>query len=181
LKKDPAREDLMTRIWTTAKAVLLTLVLAGGVYSPTTLAQDKPNPIRKAAVPAAEDRQLLLGTVGLLAAGQLYQSYLNIGFVADAVAEGTYEEKEATQVLASVMNLLATTDKQMERIAKLELSKEDQAALDKLQKTAALVRQQGKALEAVWADNGDKAASQQYEKARKEAWQAVSKLLSTDN
>src|SRR4051794_11911775 len=41
----------------------------------------------------------LLETVDLLASVQLYQTYLNIGFLADGRAEGTYEDDDAKRIL----------------------------------------------------------------------------------
>ena len=57
-------------------------------------ADETPKPDKKESANA-----VLLQTVGSLAATHLYQTYLNIGFIADAKVEGSYEEKQAKELL----------------------------------------------------------------------------------
>ncbi len=139
-------------------------------------ADDKQPP---APLPAKEERVLLLQTVGLLSAAQVYQAYLNIGFLADGKANGTYEEKDIQQIMASVSNLLSATDKQLDQFAKVEMSRADRDGMERIRKLSALVRQQGEELQAFWK-TGDKERGVKYEKLRQEAWVGISDLLSLD-
>lgn len=124
-----------------------------------------------------ENPAVLAETVGLLAGLQLYQSYLNIGLLADAGAEGLYEAGELTQLLGSVVTPLEKIEKQLEKVAGLKsLSEDDAAAVARMQKIAGLLRQQGKSLRSFWetgvADHGKK-----YEESRQTAWAELSDLL----
>jgi hypothetical protein len=156
------------------------LLLVGGLLAwwaagtRTVLAQDK-----KETSPDREARDQLLETVGVLAASQLYQGYLNIGFVADGKAEGTYEEKDARQILGSILSLLDTLDKQLERVGKLELDKADREGVEQIRKLSGQLHDQGKELQAFWA-TGNKERGAAYEKIRKESWDGISKLLGLD-
>jgi hypothetical protein len=130
---------------------------------------------KKTAAPSKVERQLL-ESVGVLAAGQLYQTYLNIGLVADGVAEGTYDEKDARQILQTALGLLELQDKHLARIAKRDLTRTDRESLSKLRKLSALLRRQAEELDAYWKTD-DKEHGARYEKARQEAWAAMAGLL----
>jgi hypothetical protein len=125
---------------------------------------------------ATDDANAVLAeTVGLL----VYQTYLNIGLLADARAEGLYEAGELTQLLGSVVVPLEKVEAQLGKVAKLKLPKEDAAAVARMQKLAGLLRQQGKSLEKFWetgvADHGKK-----YEAVRQEVWNELKELLDLD-
>src|SRR6266498_178388 len=115
-------------------------------------------------------------SVGLLGALQLYQTHLNIGFLADARAEGLYDEKSTQQLLDSIMTPLETVDKQLAKVQKLTQTKEDRDAIDKLKSIAVLLRQQGKGLETYWT-LGKEADGARYEATRKKAWTEISSVL----
>jgi hypothetical protein len=118
----------------------------------------------------------LLEAVGLLAGNQLYQTYLNIGFLADGKAEGTYKEVEVRLLLASVLKPLEKVDQQLEKVSKIARAQKDKDALARLRRTAGLLRQQGKDLEQFW-NGGRPADGIKYEAARKQAWAEISSLL----
>jgi hypothetical protein len=124
----------------------------------------------------AEENSVLLESVGLLAGVQLYQTYLNIGLLADAFAEDVYTPAEAAQLLGSVVGPLEKVEKQLEKVAALKLTKEDAAAIARMKRIAALLRQQGKSLQSVW-DTGLEEHTKKYEEARQAAWKEVSDLL----
>jgi hypothetical protein len=126
--------------------------------------------------PAEQERQHLLQTVGLLAASQIYQGYLNVGLVADGKATGSYTEKDAREIISSVVALMEACDKNMEKVAKMELTKNDRESLNKLRQLNQLVRQQAGELQEFWK-SGKKENSENYEKLRKEAWEGISKML----
>jgi hypothetical protein len=136
----------------------------------------KAEPDKKPAVSDKDARTQLLETVGTLAAAHYYQTYLNIGLIADARAEGRYPERDARNVLDSVLALLGTVDKQLDTVAKLDLDKEDRASLDQMRELATLLRQQGKELLAHWEAGGDDHATR-YDELRKKSWAGISKLL----
>lgn len=151
--------------------MFVSLVLIGSSVAWLS-AQDKA----KKETTTDKDQQLLLETLGSLAASHLYQSYLNIGFIADGKAEGTYEEKDIQQILSSILTLMEALDKKLDQVGKLELSKDDRDGIDQIRKLSGQLRQQADELQAFWK-TGDKARADKYEKTRKEAWQGISKLL----
>jgi hypothetical protein len=138
-------------------------------------AQEKPAPAKDMAL-SKNDRAVLLQTVGLLAASQVYQAYLNVGFIADGKAAGSYAEEDVRQIVESVFKLLAATDKQLEKVAKLAMTPADREGLVRLQKLSSLVRQQGAELQAFWK-TGAKQNGDRYENLRQESWRGISALL----
>src|SRR5207249_7457862 len=68
------------------------------------------------AKPAFKDPESLLEAVGGLSVAHLYQSYLNIGLLADAVESETYSDKEALPILQKIQDLLGGVDKHLAHI-----------------------------------------------------------------
>jgi hypothetical protein len=157
--------------------LMLLLLVSVLTWQSRSWAEDKP-PAKenKERLSPKDERNLLLQTSGLLAASQVYQAYLNVGFMADGKAAGTYDDKDLQQIMESVTNLLAATDQQLEKVAKLELSDADREGLEQIRKLSALVRQQAEELQAFWK-TGEKEHGDKYEKLRQEAWQGISTLL----
>src|SRR5436190_12937 len=94
----------------------------------TTPPKDPPAkqpPITTTTPPAKgleDENAVLLETVGLVAGLQLYQTYLNIGLLADSAAEDVYEPDEAFQLLGSVVGPLEKIEKQLDKVAALKLT-----------------------------------------------------------
>jgi hypothetical protein len=160
-------------------AAVVTLVLVGFSSLAWVVAQEKSSAVKDKKTTAGADkdgRQTLLEAVGALAGSQLYQTYLNIGFIADGRAEGTYDDGDAVQLLGSVLELLDALDKQLEKVGKLALDEEDRASMVEVRKLSGLLRRQGKELRAFW-ETDDKKEGDRYDKTRQEAWAGISKLL----
>src|SRR5262249_11238294 len=107
----------------------------------------------KREVSAADVNANLTETVGLLSGLYLYQSYLNIGLLADGKAERLYDDKAARSVLDSILNPLETVDRQLEKVGKQVRSSADRDAVDHIRVMVDLLRRQGKELKAFW-DSG---------------------------
>lgn len=136
---------------------------------------NKDNPAEKKA-----DAEVLLETVGALAGFQLYQSYLNIGFIADGKAEGTYSEEDVIKILDSVLEALDTLDARLQKVEKLDLvDKDDRETIKDVRLISAQLRQQGDELKKFWK-GGKKENGDNYEKARKEAWEGIKKMLNLE-
>ncbi len=143
---------------------------------PVTPGEDKPAASALSAL-TVEATPALTETVGLLAGLQLYQTYLNIGLLADARAEGLYEASELAQLLGSVVVPLDIVDRQLAKVATLNgLSKDDAAALTRMRKIAGHLRQQGKSLQLFW-DTGVEDHGKRYEDSRQAAWRELDDLL----
>ena len=144
--------------------LFLTVPNLAGVYG-----QERPDPTK-------EDNAVLTETLGLIASLQLYQTYLNIGLLADAKAEGLYSVEDVAQLLGSAAGPLDKVDKQLEKVAKLKLTKEDSDAIARLRKIAGLLREQSKELAALWG-SGKEENGKKYETARQSAWKELAALL----
>lgn len=123
-----------------------------------------------------KEREQMLQAIGALSAAQLYQAYLNVCMLADGRAAGTYSAEESQAIMATVISVLATVDRQLIAIGKLDLDKADRAKLKEIRDIAALIHKQSLALQAYWKTGGQKEAAV-YDKYHAEAWQKLSSLL----
>src|SRR5262249_5340494 len=132
--------------------------------------------------PPAPDRDALLEPLGGLAGTHLYQSYLNIGFLADATEGDVYTTAEAKKLLATVMGMMDKVDEQLGKLAGAGLAEEDQKRLARTRELSTLLRTQAKELRAYW-DTPDKDKiikadhEKKYHKAREDAWSGIRDLL----
>jgi hypothetical protein len=126
--------------------------------------------------PAPTLDQSLLQTIGTLSAAHYFQTYLNIGFIADGKTQGTYTHQEARKVLLQVLSLLGSVDRQLEALGKRSLDKEDRDSLQQMRTISALLRQQGQELQTYW-DSGREQNAARYETLRNNAYAAISKLM----
>jgi hypothetical protein len=156
------------------------VVAAAESARPTEAAtpREAPKPV---AAPAKsnEDRTRLLEALGTLTAAHYFQTYLNIGFIADGKTRGTYTDRDARKVLDSVLSLVNSTERQLEALEKIELSSGDRARLVELQAVSALLRQQGRELQSWWETGKDENAAR-YESLRQNAWASILKLMGSD-
>jgi hypothetical protein len=132
-----------------------------------------------AAAPAKnlpEDRRVLLETVGTLTAVHAFQTYLNIGLIADGKAKGTYSDRDARKVLDQVLRMQDSVDEKLAAIGKTELAKDDRASLEDMRTVSDLLRKQAKELEAFW-ESGKEADEVRYEEVRKDSWAALNRLM----
>jgi hypothetical protein len=141
--------------------------------APAESAPTAPSP---KVAPRAGDRPVLLETIGSLAAAHYFQTYLNIGFVADGKAKGTYTAKDASTVLTSLLSLVDSMDRNLEALEKLDLDPADRASLEQLRAASALLRQQGKELHTAW-DSGKEEDAARYETLRQSSWATISKFM----
>jgi hypothetical protein len=124
---------------------------------------------------SALERRQLLETVGALTAAHCFQTYLNLGLIADGKAKGIYTRKDANKVLDSVVEILDSLDRKLSGLAKIDLDKADRQSLEQMRDLSALLRRQGKELETFW-DSGKDEDNDRYESTRKDAWAAIGKL-----
>ena len=153
-------------------ALTLSVVLAataGGQQPPV-------RPAEQPAAPPAEPRAQLTETVGLLSGLYLYQTYLNIGLLADAKAERVYDEKAARAVLATVVTPLDAVDKQLAKVGALARTEADRQAAARLRQLVGALRQQGQQLLTFW-DSGNPADGARYEATRQGVWKQLNALL----
>jgi hypothetical protein len=118
----------------------------------------------------------LLESIGGLCAVQLYQSYLNVGLLADAVEHETYPKAEAIQILGTIVTLSQTVDGQIRKVQSAGLEKDDVDSLERVRKASALVRNQAASLQSFW-ENGEKEHIESYRMSRAQCWQELQSIL----
>lgn len=171
--------------WLTLMVSLIGIAVAHGQLLPRRLlpgppAQSAPPPLAQPTPAGPADAQAsLTETVGLLSGLYLYQTYLNIGLLADGKAERLYDERAARAVLATILTPLDAVDRQLAKVAAAAQTDADHQAADRLRSVVGLLRRQGQELIAFW-DSGQPAAGAKYEATRQEAWRQITALLGLD-
>jgi hypothetical protein len=117
-----------------------------------------------------------LRTIGTLTAAHCFQTYLNIGFIADGKGKGTYTQEDARKVLRSVLSVVDSVDRQLEIIGKRNLDKEDRDSLEQMRAISVLLRQQGQELQTYWTSGKEEDAAR-YDALRQKSYAAISKLM----
>jgi hypothetical protein len=134
-------------------------------------------PVAEEKLPTPQEEKAVLSeTIGLLATMQLYQTYLNIGLLADGKAEGVYSAETVSELLGSIIHPLDQVEQQLTKVSQLRLTKEDQETVKVFIKIVQLLRQQGKALVNFW-NTGKEEDAKLYETSRTAAWRELSGLL----
>jgi hypothetical protein len=136
----------------------------------------KSPPVSEPAVTAANRDAQLVRSVGSLCAVQLYQSFLNVGLLADAVEHEAYSKTEAAQILSTIVTLSQTVDGQLQKLADSGLENDDKKALDRVRKASALVRTQAMHLQSYWT-SGEKNHIDDYQRLRQQCWQELRSIL----
>jgi hypothetical protein len=132
-------------------------------------------PARSADGPKAAHERQLLETVGALTIAHCYQTYLNIGFIADGKAKGAFTNSDANKVLDSVLSLRSSIDRNLAALAKMDLDKRDLESLEQMRDLSTLLGKQGKELKAFW-DGGKEENAARYDDVRKDSWAAIGRL-----
>jgi hypothetical protein len=166
------------RVLIAAAAGALLLSIGGMAY---WLSRPGAGPAQAAAAatattPPQTSGQRMLETLGGLSAAHLYQSYLNIGLLADAVENDSYTEAQANGMLATVTSLMDMVDRQLDRLTAADVAKEDRQDIERIRDLAQLLRTQVAALRAYWR-TGDAREARRYHQARDKAWTGLSDVL----
>jgi len=140
---------------------------------------DKPS---KAAPPAPlgkAARERFLAALGSMSAAHVYQTYLNIGLLADGVESEAYTKAQAEEMLATVGAMIGMVDRQLDKIREMDLEGDDKDNIEEVQAIVELLRRQASALRAYWA-TGESEQAARYQKAREACWASISRLLEID-
>ncbi len=185
VKRDAGSKD--SRWWPVALAGTVLAAIAGGVLLTVCLRSSAARPpalqapAAEASHPAlpGEGRDDALEALGSLTAANLYQSYLNIGLLADARESDVYTAAEAEKLLDSVTRLLDSVDRQLERTVGGNLKSEDREAVQQTRRLGAQLRSQAGELRAYWR-TGKKEHAEQFQQARRESWTEIRELMGFD-
>ncbi|HZT78617.1 MAG TPA: hypothetical protein VFA26_00225 [Gemmataceae bacterium] len=142
--------------------------------------EDLPPARRPPAADGAAPNEALLTALGSLLGAHLYQSYLNIGLLADGVEGEVYTVADAEKMLDAVADLMRKVDGQLTKLAGAGLKDEDRKTLEQNRKLVALLQNQAQELRDYWKTN-DKEHSAQFQKLRGEAWAGIKDLLEIED
>jgi hypothetical protein len=152
---------------------------------PAAGAADNPAPAQSVASPALPapappvrspaPNEAPPETLDSLVGVHLYQSYLNIGVLADATEGDVYTPAEANKLLDRVTAVMDTVDRQLTRLEEAGKIR-DAKSLERTRRLAVLLRTQAKELRQYWATDGEEHAKR-YHSARAEAWAGITELL----
>jgi hypothetical protein len=140
-------------------------------------ADNTPNPVppAPAAPPGIDPKEAPPGALEGLVGVHLYQSYLNIGVLADATEGDVYGPAEANKLLDRVTALMTNVERQLLRLEEAGKVK-DAKSLERSRRIAALLRSQATELRLYWATAGEEHA-RRYHKAREEAWAGITEMM----
>ena len=173
-KKDPSKPNVVAEV--KADAAPATNARATPVESKPAATPKDDNVKTTDPTNSSAAERGLLQTIGALTAAHYFQTYLNIGFIADGKGHGIYSEKDARRVLQSVLTLLDSVDRRLETLNHVNLNKDDRESLEQMRAISALLRQQAKELQNYW-ERGQDEDLNRYESIRKNSYAAISKLL----
>src|SRR5262249_41531096 len=150
--------------------VVATKDLLDADNEPRSSSEQLPVPTKDNTKPVAElQREQLLENVGSVSSIYLYQSYLNVGLLADAVENDTYTKKDAIEILKNISTLLHTVDRQMAKLEAAGLENEEVEAIQQIRKVSKLLKSQAGFLQTHW-QTSDKAAFENFHEARQQSW-----------
>jgi hypothetical protein len=126
------------------------------------------NPV---AIPEA-----VVEALGGLMASHLYQTYLNIGLLADSVEGEVYDKEEARKLLDTVAGLMTAVEQQLDRVGRQSLKAEERKAVEQARLVTASLRNQTRELMEYW-DKGEKDHVARFHQARQDSWIGIKNLL----
>jgi hypothetical protein len=132
--------------------------------------------------PGATPRERALEALGGLTAAHVYQSYLNIGMLADAAENEVYGTDDAKKLLTTILAWIENVDQQLKSLAEANLEPDDQKRVTQVRELSGLLRAQAKELRAYWDvpesdTDGKKDHEMKFHKAREAAWSGIKELL----
>jgi hypothetical protein len=125
---------------------------------------------------AETQRERFLATLNNLTQVHLYQSYLNIGLLADSTESEVYTSEETQKWLDRTVGQLEAVDKQLDALARLDLDAEERKGIERCRSISGLLRTQATELREYWKKS-DKDHAMRYHKARDAAWARLSEVL----
>lgn len=149
---------------------------------PTKAKTPLPRPSQPPPPPHADPSDRALETVGSLSAAHLYQTYLNLGLLADNTEHDIYNDADAKKMLTTLTDLIDTVDRQLVKFAEGGLGPEDRKKLERVRGLAVLLRIQAAELRAYWdtADTDPDAKKEReakFHEARRTAWTGIKESL----
>lgn len=114
--------------------------------------------------------------VGILSATFLYQSYLNIGFLADLHVAGQYDADKAQAHCETLLSVISGTRDELQAYRNHQLTETDQRYVAELVKVVDILLQECVALNE-YIQTGDPAPATRFNELNAQAQEAISLLL----
>jgi hypothetical protein len=131
---------------------------------------------RKDGASAGEEPDPFVEALGSLTGAHLYQSYLNLGLLADAVESEVYTPEQARDMLATVGGTMEAVEKHLDRLPRSRLDEAEREQLDRARELIGLLRTQTRELKAYW-DTDKQEHADRFQKAREQALEGIKALL----
>jgi hypothetical protein len=120
--------------------------------------------------------ETVVEALGGLTASHLYQTYLNIGLLADSVEGEVYEKDEARKLLDTVAGLMSAVEQQLDRLGRQTLKGDERKAVEQARLVTNSLRTQTRELMAYWEKN-EKENVTRFHQARQDSWNSIKVLL----
>jgi hypothetical protein len=201
--QQPALLEARLRRWTillAGSAAALLVVTVAAVVLLLNLASQRPGPVaapepqavaadkkpvtvaQPVTQPAADPvpRERFLEALGVITGAHIYQSYLNIGLLADGVEGEAFTAAEAETMLTKVTQQIEMVERQLAQFTKTGLDEDDRAALEATCSLAARLRIQAATLRAYW-QGGTKEQADLFHQVREQVWAELSESLGIED
>lgn len=138
-----------------------------GLGKPFSASRERPTVTQK-----TQD-ETLLSVIGNLEGAHLYQTFLNIGLLADARGKDVYSPQQAAELLDAINLFIDNAAEQLANVPPSSYPTDvDRKEMELAGIVTTLLRRQTRELKAYW-DTGDPVHEQSFQKARSEAWEKI--------
>ncbi len=132
---------------------------------------------KKKKVETSNASNVLLESLGTVAAQGLYLTYMAIGSLSDGFVAQSYDKETTKSIMTSYVNLTTVCKNQLSKLLKEgELSTEDKQIVKSMETTYGFLILQGQAI-LDFIETGDQRHLETFESNRKEAGRRIEKLL----
>jgi hypothetical protein len=149
----------------------------GSVASTRPEIAPEPGSLSSGKGEPSEKSDDLLRPIGALFGASLYQGYLNISLITDAVEGDLYSLADGRKLLNTQSLVLDGIEDQMDHLSSISLPERDRGKLAEFRKVLTLLRTQKREIILYW-DTEDKDHAARSQKAREESRELLARLLS---
>ncbi len=114
-----------------------------------------------------------------LTIAHLYQTYLNIGLLADGVAKKAYTAEEGKKLLVEISKVMDTLERQLAQLPEEELRQDEKKQLDTIRSILSRQRSEIKELKDYYSTSEEEYVLK-FQKIHKSVWADLEKLLPPD-
>ena len=134
-------------------------------------------PSAEPAVKMEAPSQPVQALIGGLTMAHLYQTYLNLGLIADGVAKNVYTVEAGNNLLDQLTKVMDTVERQLNQLPTNDQQPDEKSRVEKVRSLLSMFRSEIKEIKAYW-DVGDEQYAKNFQKIHKDAWAEIEKLMS---